>query len=97
MVDDESNAKAGLLDPRFDLWNHSMTGFNWGYAGSGPAQLALALLADATGDDDFAVEHHQAYKFDRLVELDRTEWEMTQSDILDWAVGRGFQVSDDEG
>ena len=35
------------LDPRLDLANHSPTGFEWGYGGSGPAQLALALLADA--------------------------------------------------
>lgn len=33
------------LPLRLDLWNHSPTGFNWGYGGSGPAQLALALLA----------------------------------------------------
>jgi len=33
------------LDPRLDLWNHSPTGFEWGYGGSGPAQLALAILA----------------------------------------------------
>src|SRR5467141_965015 len=26
--------------------NHSPTGFAWGYGGSGPAQLALALLID---------------------------------------------------
>lgn len=26
------------------VWNHSPDGFNWGYGGSGPAQLALALL-----------------------------------------------------
>src|SRR5205823_6333568 len=32
------------LLPRFDLRNHSPTGFEWGYAGSGPAQLSLALL-----------------------------------------------------
>ena len=30
------------LNPRLDLWNHSPTGFEWGYSGSGPAQLALA-------------------------------------------------------
>lgn len=35
------------LDPRFDLANHSPTGFEWGYGGSGPAQLALALASDA--------------------------------------------------
>ena len=34
------------LDPRLDLANHSPDGFEYGYAGSGPAQLALAILAD---------------------------------------------------
>jgi len=38
------------LDPRFDLVNHSPDGFNWGYGGSGPSQLAAALLADVQGD-----------------------------------------------
>ncbi len=27
--------------------NHSPTGFSWGYGGSGPAQLALALTIEA--------------------------------------------------
>jgi hypothetical protein len=31
--------------------NHSPTGFEWGYNGSGPAQLALAILADHFGPD----------------------------------------------
>ena len=34
------------LNPRNDLFNHSPDGFEYGYAGSGPAQLALAILAD---------------------------------------------------
>lgn len=34
------------LAPRFDLRRHSPTGFECGYAGSGPAQLALAICAD---------------------------------------------------
>jgi len=33
------------LDPRADLVNHSPDGFAWGYPGSGPAQLALAILS----------------------------------------------------
>lgn len=33
------------LPPRNDLVDHSPDGFSWGYAGSGPSQLALALLA----------------------------------------------------
>lgn len=51
-----------LLDPRFDLRNHSQSGFAWGYGGSGPAQLALAILADALGDDAKAKRLYQEYK-----------------------------------
>uniref|UniRef100_UPI003AF96E02 DUF6166 domain-containing protein n=2 Tax=Thiolapillus sp. TaxID=2017437 RepID=UPI003AF96E02 len=39
------------LNPRFDLANKSPTGFSWGYRGSGPAQLALAILADYLRDE----------------------------------------------
>jgi hypothetical protein len=42
----EGERKHRDLDPRLDLFNHSPTGFEYGYAGSGPAQLALAILAD---------------------------------------------------
>ncbi len=31
---------------RLDLRQHSPSGLSWGYAGSGPAQCALAILAD---------------------------------------------------
>ena len=55
--------KSEPLPLRLDLVNHSPAGFSWGYGGSGPAQLALALLADALGDDDLAVRLHQAFKF----------------------------------
>ncbi len=39
-------AKETALAPRFDLRRHSPTGFECGYEGSGPAQLALAMCAD---------------------------------------------------
>jgi hypothetical protein len=41
------------LNLRHDLRRHSEE-FNWGYGGSGPAQLALALAADVLGDDEQA-------------------------------------------
>ena len=37
------------LNPRLDLYNHSPTGFEWGYCGSGPAQLALAISGRPPG------------------------------------------------
>jgi hypothetical protein len=52
------------LPSHIELRNHSPTGFNWGYGGSGPAQLALALLMDATGDPELALRHYQDFKFE---------------------------------
>jgi uncharacterized protein (DUF2249 family) len=42
------------LPIRYDLRNHSPDGGEWGYHGSGPAQLSLALLAGTTDDDGLA-------------------------------------------
>ena len=71
------------LPPRLDIVNHSPTGLNWGYGGSGPAQLAVALLADATGNDDIARYLYQEYKWDVVANLPWT-WELTEESILDF-------------
>jgi len=42
--------------------NHSPTGFSWGYGGSGPAQLSLAILLDhLNGDKERALELYQSF------------------------------------
>lgn len=59
------------IPERQDLVNHSPTGFCWGYAGSGPAQAALAILshyfANVYGDrqeaDRQALRYYQSFKF----------------------------------
>jgi hypothetical protein len=66
---------------RLDLANHSPDGFNWGYNGSGPAQLALALLADALKNDRRAVQLHQQFKFRVIGPLACTEWTMSSEFI----------------
>jgi Family of unknown function (DUF6166) len=71
-----------LLDPRLDLSNHSPTGFEWGYPGSGPAQLALAILADFLGDDVRAVALHQEFKFDPINPIADDEF-CTSDDMLE--------------
>ena len=43
--DGDPETTGETLDPRNDLSNHSPDGVEWGYAGSGPAQLALGILA----------------------------------------------------
>jgi hypothetical protein len=72
------------LNPRFDLWNHSPTGFEWGYGGSGPAQLALALLADHTGDDEEAVMLHYDFKRIVVAQLPYRLWELTGAQMESW-------------
>lgn len=41
--------------------NHSPDGFMWGYEGSGPSQLALAVLLSLT-DERTAVRNYQDFK-----------------------------------
>lgn len=72
------------LNPRLDLHNHSPDGFNWGYCGSGPAQLALALLADALRDDEQAWLCHQAFKVAVLSGEERDNWTLTDEWIRGW-------------
>lgn len=70
-------------EPSLKVWNHSPGGFNWGYQGSGPAQLALALLLDVTSDPDLSVHLHQYFKRD-VVALWEDDWVITSEAILDW-------------
>lgn len=43
------------LPPRLDLRRFSPDGFEWGYAGSAPAQLALAMCAQLVDDETACV------------------------------------------
>ena len=69
------------LNPRLDLWNHSPTGFEWGYGGSGPAQLALAILTDHLGNDQQAFNFHHRFKSAVVAELPRRSWTLTSEEI----------------
>lgn len=68
------------LDPRYDLKRLSQTGFEWTYEGAGPAQLALALLADHLGDDMRALALHDRFMRAVVADLDNS-WELTSDDI----------------
>lgn len=69
------------IKPSQKLWLHS-EGFSWGYAGSGPAQLSLALLLDALGDKDRAVRLHQRFKFRVVAAWPKDEgWSITDTEI----------------
>lgn len=78
---------------------HSPTGFNWGYGGSGPAELARCILLDAFGvrecpaaDGDecqcassWVEPSYQAFKSDTIAKLVQDEdWKLLQQDVIDW-------------
>lgn len=89
---EESNGARRTLDPRLDLCRHSPTGFEIGYGGSGPAQLALALLADATGDSELSIAAHQRFKWAVITPLDRKcpRHVLTDGEILEWLRTQGY-------
>jgi hypothetical protein len=68
------------LDPRYDLKRLSPTGFEWTYEGAGPAQLALALLADYLGDDRRALALYERFMQHVIADLDNS-WELTSAEI----------------
>ena len=70
-----------LLNPRHDLRNHSPNGFEWGYGGSGPAQLALAILADYFGKDEPALAVYQSFKWAVVANLPKHAWSITNRQI----------------
>ena len=68
------------VDCRYDLLSASPSGFEWSYGGSGPAQLAIAILAHAY-DDEFATDHYQRFKREVVAELPKSGWTLTKQDI----------------
>lgn len=65
------------------LRNHSPDGFEWGYGGSGPSQLALAILLDFTRNKKIALRFYQDFKW-RFVAGFEEEWELTENQVGDW-------------
>ncbi|MYD94133.1 MAG: hypothetical protein F4Y02_10660 [Chloroflexi bacterium] len=63
---------------------HSPTGFMWGYGGSGPAQLALALLLEAGLGDRDADRLHHPFKWEVVAKLPHDGFELHGSTVWDW-------------
>lgn len=87
---------------------HSPTGMEWGYGGSGPADLALSILADylgersdvraylkhggLAGEPPLSLRLHQAFKWDFVARWPREGWRLTGAEIAQWLRQRGHAV-----
>jgi len=68
--------------PLHHIVRHSLDGFQWGYGGSGPADLALSILCDCLSVP-MAHKYYQAFKFKFVASADRQLY-IKEADILDW-------------
>jgi len=66
---------------------HSPTGFNWGYGGSGPADLARSILWDFIGTEPNP-RLYQDFKF-QFVSGWKDKWQITSKEIQNWTDKRG--------
>lgn len=63
---------------------HSPGGFEWSYAGSGPAELARQLLRDCLGPHMLdRPDVYQAFKFAYVARWGE-RWRITEREIRDW-------------
>jgi len=71
------------LDPRFDIFNLTRDGFDWGYNGTAPMQLSVAMLAQATSVKN-AKRYKTQFMHEKLVKLAQNRWNMPLSEISAW-------------
>lgn len=68
-------------------FRHSPDGFQWGYLGSGPAELARAILVCVVGRTDDRVRHprcYQAFKAEVVGRIRKDEFELDFKEIREW-------------
>jgi hypothetical protein len=70
------------LPERTDIKLISEDGFEWSYEGTAPSQLALAILADHTGDPKRALRLYEPFMRHIVANFDN-EWEMRSEDVED--------------
>src|ERR1700722_4343855 len=69
------------LAPRLDLDSENSGDFAWGEATPAGKRLALAMLADALGNDDRAVELAEIFN-NRVVAILPERWTMTRARVV---------------
>ena len=67
-------------EPSQEVYNHSPDGFEWGYNGSGPSQLALGLLLEHC-DEKTSLRLYQDFREDVVSKLEYDLWEMHEDRI----------------
>lgn len=71
------------LGPSFEVVQHSPDGFAWGYSGSGPSQLAMAILLKAGLSKAEALRLYHKFRDEFLAGLPRASFSI-DVDVATW-------------
>lgn len=71
------------LPSRSEIYSASKDGFDWGYVGSGPMQLAFAMLYQLS-DENFSKKHASEFANDVVKKLNSRDWLLSASDVVAW-------------
>lgn len=72
-----------LLPKGLEHVNHSPDGFEWGYDGSGPSQLAFAILLHHSGLE-VAQLYYQRFRRQVIANITERDWTIPKGSITDW-------------
>ena len=77
----------GRQSPLPHLVHHSLSGFEWGYGGNGPADLARSIVGDVLGTTTPDPAIYQAFKWDFVAKWG-SQWEISLEEVKNWLKGR---------
>ncbi|MFP6707440.1 MAG: DUF6166 domain-containing protein, partial [Alphaproteobacteria bacterium] len=78
--DGDGSSRQQPLDAHSDLHNFHASGNEWGYEGSGPCQLALAILADHA-DAQTALGNYRKFVQIFVAEIEDGSWRLSSEEI----------------
>jgi hypothetical protein len=73
----------GAVYPLRHIVRHSRTGFEYGYGGSGPADLALSILAACVSMEK-ADRWYGKFKIERVAAETAREWTVKVQQVREW-------------
>ena len=79
------------LEKSLEIAKHSPDGFQWGYSGSGPAQLAAAILYEITDDVELSRTYYELFKHDHVSQWNDT-FEISEFEVRIWLSLVGAEI-----
>jgi hypothetical protein len=80
------------LPSTFQQWRFTADGFEWGYDGTGPSQLAFAILVEHFGDEYKALKSYKIFRDQVIAEITEDEWNFEDS-VIDRTLGETVEVA----